>query len=183
MTEKDNKILWVLYLKESPWFSQTAPESFNSRFETIKIEDVLKLPYKDRFEEFDIYEHVNMGTVELYCIKNNELAAFFSYLERKNKPIKTILIWNNENYSGSLRRIFGEYIIPKFKIVESDNMMTGEAFGMWQKLIGFYPQYKFYAMVKNNFIPMKDPYDVFLYKEKMTDDNSPFVVFFNKPNL
>jgi hypothetical protein len=176
MINKDDKMLWELYLKESPWSFPELPNDFDSKMETTNIRDIEKLNCVGTFEEFKIYETVVGDKIELYFTTSNELAAFYSYIVRNKQPIKTKLVWNSKKHIGTLRRVFGDYIIPKFKIVESDDMMSDSAFKMWQKMIGFYPQYKFFAKVGDNLIPLKHPYDVFTYKEKLTDRDSPFIV-------
>jgi hypothetical protein len=176
MSDKDSSILWELYLKESPYSFPNVPNDFNDKMEAIAIADIKKFKYIGVFEDYQIYEHFLKNEVELYFIFEDLLVAFYSYTIRSNQPIKTKMIWNNDKYSGSFRKIFGEYIIPKFKIVESDDSMSNLGFNMWMKLIGFYPNYKFYAKTQKGLIPMTEPHDVYSYKNKITDPDSSFIV-------
>jgi hypothetical protein len=183
MSNKDNKILWELYLNESPYSFPNVPNDFNEKMESITMEDIEKLNLIGKFEEFNIYENIESAAtnnVELYFTVGNSLVAFYSYTIRSNQPIKTKMVWNDEKHSGTFRKIFGEYIIPKFKIVESDDSMSNLGFNMWMKLIGFYPNYKFYAKTQNGLIPMNEPYDVYSYKNKITDPDLSFVVEYVK---
>lgn len=180
MIDKDNKILWELYLKESPYSFPNISNDFNQKIESIPIEKIKKLNHIGEFENYQIYEQSSKDEVELYFTDKDSLVAFYSYTIRSNQPIKTKMIWNDEKYSGLFRKIFGEYIIPKFKIVESDDSMSNLGFNMWMKLIGFYPNYKFYAKTQHGLIPINEPYDVYLYKNKITDPDSSFVVEYKK---
>jgi len=180
MSNNDNRILWELYLKESPYSFPNVPNDFNDKMNSISIENIKKFKHIGEFDDYQIYEQSSKGEVELYFTVGDSLVAFYSYTIRLNQPIKTKMIWNNDKYSGSLRKIFGEYIVPKFKIVESDDSMSNLGFNMWMKLIGFYPNYKFYAKTQHGLIPMKEPYDVYSYKNKITDPDSSFVVEYVK---
>lgn len=163
------------YLLESPWLTSPVPSSLEKRLQNISIEDIKKLKRLDDFGNYEIYEASGTPN-ELYFIQNDVLVSYYSFFKRPEGYIQTKLSWNNKDHNGSFRHIFGKYIIPKYKVVMSDEMMTPDAFNMWQKLIYEYPNYKFYGIDGDKQVEIINPYDVHFYKEQMRDNNSTFLV-------
>ena len=133
------------------------------------------IKYWDNFQGYSVYR--NDG--ELFFIKEDVFVAYYRYSIDDEGVCHTKMTWNNKNYKGSFLKIFAEYIIPMMKVVESDDMMTPEAFSMWQKLIGHYTQYKYYIKSGDMLKPIDNPYDVHNYKEKISlngKSNSTFLV-------
>jgi hypothetical protein len=143
----------------------------------LDVGDIKKLRYLENVDEISVFEKTHNSFAVLFFIKNEELCAYYRYSKLDTGGIQTKMIWNNPKYKGSFLKLFINYIIPRFKVIESDDMLSQSAYDMWKKLIGLCPNYKFYVKVKNKLISMKNPYDVYSYQERFDyDGNSTFIV-------
>lgn len=173
---EEYKIMWKQFLKESPWLTPPTPNSFNDRMENMSVDDVI-VNY-NHIEDFHKYRIYGNDT-EMIFIFNNEVVAYYRYNITDDGVCHTKMTWNHKNHQGTFLKLFAEYIIPKFKVVESDDMMTSQAFSMWQKLIGHYTDYKYYVKTGDELIPIDNPYEVHNYSEKLAingKSNSTFLV-------
>lgn len=174
---EENELMWEQFITESPWLTQPIPDKFTSDMLKIDVEDIKSLTFLGNLDQFNIFQKIDNSFTELYFIKNEEIVSYYRYSELDTGGIQTKMIWNNPKYKGSFLKIFIDYIIPRFKVVESDDMLSQSAYDMWKKLIGLCENYKFYAKVKNKLIPMTGPYDVYNYQERFDyDGNSTFIV-------
>ena len=177
--KNENAIIWEQFLSESPWITQQVPDQFNIDMSNISIEKIKSNPKIGSYKDFEIYQNVDGYETSLYFLKNDIFSAFYKYIKTKSGNIQTKLIWNDKKYKGSFLDIFANYIIPRFKIIESDDMMTPQAFDMWKSLMLLKPEYKFYVKRDDKILKLESPYDIHLYKERMGLDgkeNTTFVV-------
>jgi hypothetical protein len=177
--KNENAIIWEQFLSESPWITQQVPDQFNIDMSNISIEKIKSNSKIGFYKDFEIYENVDGYETSLYFLKDDIFTAFYKYIKTELGNIQTKLIWNDKKYKGSFLDIFANYIIPRFKIIESDDMMTPQAFDMWKSLMLLKPEYKFYVKREDKILKLESPYDVHLYKERMgLDDkeNTTFVV-------
>lgn len=174
-----NKILWEDFIYESPWLLYHPPlGEFNKNMENIDDYRIKKLGHVENFFEFAILEIKNGSVIELFLIKNDKLAVLYSYKNHSDGHIQTIKSWNSKEHMGSFMKFFAEIIVPKYKIVESDEMLSNNAFNMWRKMIVAYPDYNYYVKDNDELFPIKNPYEIDMYKEPMSIDkkNSTFIV-------
>ena len=175
---KDNEIMWEQFITESPWLTQPIPNKFTADMLSLDIRKVESLNFLGNNSGFDTYEEIaEDGATELFFVKNHEIQAYYRYQQKSSGQIQTKMAWNNPKNKGSFIRLFGDYIIPRFKVVESDDMLTQSAFDLWKRMIGGYTQYNYYAKLVNKLIQMTNPYDVHSYEEKFNPGkNSTFIV-------
>jgi hypothetical protein len=178
----ENEIMWEQFVLESPWLTPPLPDAFTVRMENLDLNDIRAFKHIGKYDQYDIHENVTVKNTEMYFLKGNSLAAYYRYSKKSGEHIQTEMTWNSPKHSGSFLMIFGEYIIPRFKIVESDNMFTSDAFSMWKKLIGAFPQYDYYIKRNGKMIKMTHPYDVYSHEEKFSPDgkNSTFLAIYKK---
>ena len=172
--------MWDQFILESPWLKTPLDSKFDMLMSNSDIQKIKNTcEHIGNFEKYEIYEHVSVNGTELYFILGNSLEAYYRYLSNPDGSIQTGLSWNNKKHRGTFRHIFSKYIIPRFKVVESDDMMTPEAFKFWKRIIAENPNYDYYAKVGNKMIELTSPHDVFFYREGMgvgDDENSTFIV-------
>lgn len=176
--KNDDIIMWEQYISESPWLVSSLPDSLNDYMYSLNIDKILSYKYVGDYKNYNIYENKINDEYELFFILKNILVAYYRYNISENNNIQTKLSWCNKSYKGTFLDIFANYIVPKFKIVESDNMMTSKAFDMWKSLILLKPEYKFYAKLDDKLIKLTSPYDVYTYSERIdtNNQNSTFIV-------
>jgi hypothetical protein len=171
------KIMWEQFLKESPWATSPTPNSFNDRMENFDTNIIGSYDNIGNFEDYEVYQNDNGN--ELFFMLGDDFVAYYRYEIDDRNVCHTKMTWNHKNHQGTFLKLFGEYLIPKFKIIESDDMMTPQAFSMWQKLIGHYTDYKYYVKTGDELIPIDNPYEVHNYSEKLAingKSNSTFLV-------
>jgi len=164
---------------ESPWLTQALPDKFDEDMSNLNVDKIKGYKHIDNYKDYSIYENITGEQIELFVSQNDLFVVYYRYHLNENGGIQTKLTWNNKNNKGSFLDIFSNYIIPKFKVVESDNMMTSKAFDMWKSLLLLKPDYNFYVKNGNKISKLESPYDVYLYKERMgitNDENSTFIV-------
>lgn len=175
----ENKLIWDRFITESPWLTQPISDEYNDRMLNIPIRTLKNLKLVDTFDNMDIHSVSN----ELYFVSETELIAYYKYNIDDTGMCQTKMVWNNPKHKGIFLKIFGGYIIPKFKVVQSDDMMTAKAFSMWQKLIGHYTEFTYYVKDGEELIKIDNPYDVHNYKEKISfsdKGNTTFIVTVDK---
>lgn len=120
----------------------------------------------------------DLNLKEYFLISESELIGFYSYTNKDDGSIQTKKIWNSKNHTGIIRKFFAEYIVPKFKVVESDDMLTAQAFEMWRKMMVLYSQYNYYVKDNGELHKITNPEEFLYYKEPMNIDrpNSTFIV-------
>ena len=177
---EDDWKMWSDFITESPWLTHPLPDKFNDDMENIKVEKVLeKYPKIETYKNYDIHENKS----EIYFIRDGIISAYYHYSEKPDGSIQTKMTWNNRAHKSSFRDVFANYIIPRFKVVESDIMLTPDAFDLWKRLIAENPQYSFYAKIGEKYTELEYPHAVYTFKEKMgmnDGDNSTFIVTFDK---
>lgn len=79
---------------------------------------------------FEVYEWF---TYLLFISKEKYLAARIEF-EKNSEGIKMSSIEVARPFKGLMKTIFLEYLLPKYKIIESDNVQTVNAFMFYKKL-------------------------------------------------
>jgi len=179
---KDDEIMWEQFIMESPWLTQPVPDEFTVQMDNLDLGYIRSLNHIGKYDGYDIHENVTPKNTELYFLRGDSLAAYYRYIKRSDGSIQTQMTWNSPKHKGSFLMIFAEYIIPRFKVVESDDMLTSDAFSMWKKLIGAFPQYEYYMKRNGKMKMMFSPYDVHDHEEKFSPNgqNSTFVAIYKK---
>lgn len=175
--KNENHIIWEQFLAESPWITPEVSDQFNTDMSNINVEKIKTNPKIGSYKDFEIYENADRYETSLYFLKNNTFTAYYKYVKTNDGNIQTKLTWNDKKHKGSFLDIFANYIIPRFKIIESDDMMTPQAFDMWKSLMLLKPEYKFYVKSTDKILKLESPYDFHLYKERMGLDNKENTTF------
>jgi hypothetical protein len=173
MKSRENEKIWDLYL-ESPWRYQSSSSIDN--FDNISAEYLNKNGSKvDTFENIDVYT-LNQNPTFLVFVLNGEIVSVYRWENSViTGAIQTKFIWNHKNYKGIFRKIFAEYILPKFQEIQSDDMLTDRAFSFWEKMMVEYPKFNYYVIYKGEWIELKNPSEINKYKGDSTDDSTFFV--------
>jgi hypothetical protein len=179
----EHVLMWDQYIAESPWLNHPIPDKFTQQMESLDVDKIMEFPKMENCNGLDIYEHTEEdNTTSLYLIKSGKLAAYYKFVQLPSS-IQSKMTWNSPSSTGSFIDMFANYIIPKYKIVESDDMLTPKAFELWKKMIGAYTEYKYYAKVDDKLFPMTNPYDVYSYEERFNPSgNSTFIAAVNPSN-
>ena len=176
MGSEENELMWEQFISESPWSTHPISDKFTQEMEALDVSVIMKFPNVGNTNSYNIYEHQGEDNfINLYFLMNSKLAAYYKFT-RLSSSIQSKLIWNSPNSAGSFMDMFANYIIPKYKIVESDDMLSPKAFELWKKMIGAYPDYKYYAKVNGKLFQMTNPFDVYSYEERFNPGgNSTFI--------
>lgn len=132
----EEELIWESYiLKESPWDISTGFEDDYSHLENLNIDEIKnQTDYLENFQNIKIYYNDINREKEYYFIDNNKLAAYYRYFIINPNKIETKMIWNSKQYQGVFRNIFINYLLPKYKNILSDNIMSKNGFNFWMKL-------------------------------------------------
>lgn len=171
--KKDDVIMWEQFIVESPWMSAPLPDAFDEKMLSISVEEIKqKYDFIEKFINGEVYGKRG----QLFFVRDEEFLAYYQY-EQFQDYIQTKMSWSRKGNNGIFRTFFGDYIIPKFKVVESDYGLTPLAFDMWKKLIIMYPNYDFYAKDEGKLYPLVNPEEVYTFNDPITkDENSTFIV-------
>ena len=177
MNKREEAIMWKQFITESPWMSSPLPDKFDQQMSSYTSEDIKnKYEFVEKFQDGEIYGNDN----ELALIFDNALVSYYQY-QPKETHIQTKMSWQRKGSNGVFSKFFAEYIIPRFKVVESDYGLTPSAFNMWKKLIILYPQYNFYAKDDDKLYRLTDPMDVYTYQDPIIKDpNSTFIAEYHE---
>lgn len=168
----DNEKIWELY--ESPWYnhSQEFMRNINLNIDKVKHSGQVV----DRFEDYDVYTFKRNPNA-LAFTSDYDIISYFEYKDSSiDNAIQIKFTWNNPKFKGVFRNIFIDYILPKFGDIQSDDMLTGDAFNFWKKLILEYPQYNYFVISNGEWIRLSNPSEIDNYKERILDDNSTFFI-------
>lgn len=171
--------MWEQFIAESPWMSAPLSDRFDQQMSNLSIDTIAsKYTLFDEFDEGDIYISEN----EVLLVKNHQLVCYYKF-QQFHDYIQTKMTWQRKGENGTFRKFFAEYIVPTFKVVESDYSLTPLAFDMWKKLIILYPHYNYYTKDNGKIYKLKDPNDVYTYSDPITkDENSTFIVEYERRN-
>lgn len=169
--EENNKI-WDLYL-ESPWLYNTSSPTDDVG---ITIGDVLKYGEQiDTWEGIDVYKSIRHKDSFIF-VKNDEIVSFYKWDDSVFDGVyQTRYSWNNPKYKGIFRKIFANYILPKLKQIQSDNMLTDKAFEFWKKMMVEYPNFNYYVVDSGEWKKITEPESINQYKGGFNDD-STFII-------
>lgn len=175
----DEELIWESYIvSESPYMIPTAfPEELNSSFENATREFIVKNGGKlyDTFNDIEIFVIPNPNdtqTQEYYFVRNEILIAYYRFVI-KDDYIQTKMIWNSKNHREIFREIFLNYILPKYKKIQSDDQITERGFKFWEKILHSGGNFKIYVSDENTkkVKPIEDIRDIEEQKQKL---NSSF---------
>jgi hypothetical protein len=66
------------------------------------------------------------------------------------------LTWADQNHKGIFENLFVNRLLPVFKSVESDNLLTDLGFNFWKGLMTGHPEYKYYIILNLNLAVLLD---------------------------
>jgi hypothetical protein len=154
----DEELIWENYIiSESPYkIPISFPEDLNSSFEDATEQLIIDNGGElyDKYNEILIYNiqsKKDNKTNELYFVKNKKLVAYYRFLIKEDQDcIQTKMIWNSKNHRGIFREIFLNYILPKYKRIQSDDQISERGFQFWEKLLQGGGNYKIYISDNQN---------------------------------
>ena len=136
-------------LKESPSWATPIVDS-DAAYSNAPYEDLIdesgEVGY---FKDYEIRESNRSDLNELFFLKDYTLAAAFQYVIDSTNVVNTKLMWNNSKFPGSFRDIFVNYLLPTFKVIDSDELLTEKGFSFWEKLMREYKNLYFYVYDSN----------------------------------
>lgn len=167
---------------ESPWGHGVMGDDFEESMTSYTFDDIKNHEHVGEFKNTQIYYKEEMGDGNYFLWGDGELAAFYQF-NLYGDNISTRMTWNNRKYKGLLRKFLAEYVIPKYKVIESDYRMSTHAFDMWKSMSIEYPQYEYYAKYPDGEIKKINHYTQFMiYREPAfhgKDGHTTFVVKYN----
>ncbi len=173
----ENQIMWEQFVMESPWLTPALDSRINDEIDKIDFRELKKTGKSiGRYKDYDIIQLESLGVVKLYFVTDVMIAAYYGYIPREDGGTQTKLSWNDMNHKGVFLDIFANYLIPRFKVIESDSMMTPKAFDFWTNLMTLCPNNDYYVKSGNILTKLDNPYSIHFYKEPFQNENSTFVV-------
>ena len=146
----------------------------------INPEDIKKLPHVGKFGELEVYQKDEKSRENCFAIVDENFAAYVQF-SIFNGGVKTNIIWNSEKFPGTARKLLTDYIIPRYKIVESDDILSSRGFRMWEKMMLTNPEYDYYVRDYGKMFRLTHPKEIYFYKDVLDKDpNSVFIVKFKK---
>lgn len=176
---RDDQLIWESYLSESPLEYSAPIDSINFGYGTLTRDKILNAggDYLKSYKHYNVIELIYGLTHNHYILDKDSPVAHYSY-DKTSKSNQTKLTWNDKNYPGLLRSYFVDRIIPSLKTVESDDMLTSNAFNFWKKLMMQNPELNFSINIDGYRYPLVNPSEIEKYKEKINCNNeySRFIV-------
>lgn len=173
--QEENDLIWERFITESPW-----PYKFSSNINVGFRESNPSTwgTLSDKYKNFDVYENLKDEIYSLTFSLGIKPVAFYSYIpnEEYYGGVKTKFIWGENDPKKVFQDIFVGYILPKFKTIESDDMLTDEAFQFWINLMRNNPDLDFHAKIASKFKRLMSSDEIIKYKEKYDQENSTFIV-------
>lgn len=167
-------------MNESPWNYGVMDDDFEEHMSNFSVEKVQQMKFVTEWNTMNVYYQTEFGYGEYYILKNNELVAFYRF-DPKSNYIQTEITWNKRGNKGVLRKFLAEYIIPKYRMVESGNKLSTNAFSMWENMYVEYPQYDYLVKYKNGEIKTIKHHTQFaLYSSSSFNDDLAFTTFIVK---
>lgn len=172
--KSEEELIWESYiLKESPWYIPPIDKEEDDYISQIPIKDIKsKTKLIGKYKNINIYFNESKQQNEYYFISNKEFIAYYRF--SKNKVgIRTNMIWNSSLHKGIFKDVFLNFILPKYKIIYSDDQMNDFGFNFWVKLSSeTNPNYSIYIYNphNNSELPLQNPKDILKYKEKLSTD-------------
>ena len=128
------------------------------------------------YDEMSIFYKKDGERENYYILINDEFAAYYQFV-KIDGGIKSKMAWNSKKYTGTLRKFLAGYIVPKYKLIESDDNLTEKGFGMWEKMMMTDPKYGYYVKDFGKVYKLNNPKEIYYYKDILDKDpNSTFVV-------
>ena len=177
----ENELIWEEFLKESPWRYTKVPSSLEVEMNSKNVDDIKNKDYYGSFKNMEIYHDEENRQGIFYILVDDKFAALYRYKDEGNY-LKSKLVWNGKKYPGTLRTFLAEYLLPKYKVIESDDAFSDDAFTMWQKMVVMYPHYEFYAKFPDGKMSKRitNYHEPLIYKEPFPNSrNTMFVMKYN----
>lgn len=172
----DNELIWEEFLKESPWYVPALPDEFEKRMSSTDPEMIKEETYIGAYDDMSIFYKKEAILENYYILKGDEFAAYYQF-EKTNGSIRTKITWNSKQHAGTLRKFLAGWIVPKYKMVESDGILTDRGFGMWEKMMTTNPQWEYFVKDYGKVYKLSNPKEVYYYKDILDKDpNSTFIV-------
>lgn len=149
------KILLEMPQKMIP-IEDNSYEKYSNNIELLvsKSEEFLKNP------NIEIRRAINESDdFVLFFIKNGALIAGYSYKPEQNY-IKTKSSWSNPAYKNSFYNVFTNFIIPSFKVVESDDRLTDLGYKFWVKLVDNNSNFSFFVKKNTGVFQVHSSYEL-----------------------
>lgn len=175
---EENELMWEQFITESPWHMKNPLSSFDEYMENLNVEEIMQSSVFSKYLNLLIYHNrLDNNESEFYFIDGSKIAAYCRY-QKLNDRIILEMIWNSKNSKGLFKELIKNYLLPKFKCVESGETMSDAGFKFFKSLMEQNPELKFYLKYKNHLTKIQSPKDFSNYKEPLHSDNtySTFVV-------
>ena len=174
--KEENEHLWNLFL-EAPTNCSINHDSILNGMKSF-TEEQIKSMLKSYPSILDIG---SISVIELLQKKENEMVTLFidtvnyeivgryNYKilpEHRGISVKLNYIDPNSNFRGITKRFLVDYLIPKYKIVYSDSLMTEDGLVFWIKMYrDFNDDLVFMVVAHGKYLLIDDPSDFLSYYE------------------
>ena len=184
--EEENIHLWNLFLETPVNCSINHDSILNgmNSFTKEQLENILqKFPPILKIDSISVIELFQKKEKEMVTLFidtiNYDIVGQYNYkilTESKGISVKLNYINPNSNFRGLTKKFLIDYIIPKYKIVYSDCMMTMKGLEFWIKMFRDFKDNIIFMVVDNgNYNIIDNPSD-FLYYYNFNDENVIFMM-------
>jgi hypothetical protein len=185
----EEELIWESYvdndniLIESPWEIPSGFEGESNKLEELDINEIKNnTTLISKLDDIQIYYSDISNEKEYFFIDDNKIVAYYRFSIIDQYKIETKMIWNSKNNKGIFRKLFLDFILPKYKNIVSDQIMSKFGFSFWEKLIN--QQYINISVILPNgdVIKIDSNSDMQKYKEKLNTDFkfSRFIIQYEK---
>lgn len=149
MTREDIEKIRII-LNEMPQYASGMDNTDLEMYSSMPIEELV-----NRTGDVSIFNGVNVRVGGgndikiLFFIEKEILIAAYAFRSIKKWGIKTVKSWGNPNHRRSFYKIFVNFLIPNFKRIESDDMLTTHGFNFWKRLMDNNRNLNFYVKSSN----------------------------------
>lgn len=132
------------------------------------VKEILDTPYEVLLNDLKndgVFENLHVrifdaGGKSIGFIFLNDVEVVSVYVCRDSLSIKsfqTLKTWRNSKYPGIFYKLFVGFILPKLKIVESDDQLSDMGKHFWVRLMKNTPELNFYVKGSSGIIQINDP--------------------------
>lgn len=181
--QEENDLIWESFIcNESPQRIDGNMYTTGKMLETLSG-DVLRTTYGEPLgtlkDGTDVY-HSETYMI-FFFVLNNVVTAYYNYIENPDGGVISKTTWSNPHHRGSFSKIFISYLLPTFKIIQSDSRLTTLGFKFWENIMSKYPQFDYFIKIGNDYTPISDYTELSNYWNiDMIGEKSSFVVKYDK---
>jgi hypothetical protein len=128
--------------QESPLYTGNYGGNFNiPLLRNVRVENIKNTNKKEKEPylfggklPLDLYSDFSSNIKEYSLLFDNDLAAYVYFLELNDGGMEINSSWNNLEFKGLFREFFWNFLLPKYRYIQSSNNNSRQGADFWIKV-------------------------------------------------